>query len=758
MGKLVKILLLVMALAMVVVSFYPAQAADANWRSREGVASGVILEIVSGDLNRTFTGTYLLKTDDGKTLAFRINNKTAFQDNNYYGYKKGDKVLVTYDTQTVNELANTYDATSIQVPVTSKTVDYTQRVATWYGKVNQHVNIKTGKWETDPDGISGANLDLLTYCKKWYPKSTSYKEYKKEIITFYDRGNTQVAWPKDAYTIENLSYQCVQGAVALEKLPDLYLEKLELIDTNNPKVGDTLHFFAKIINKGNVESGSYVVDKNGVYGNYNSLKPDQSNVTYGLGYTVNEKYATYSYAGYYTYHDAGYYTYTLTLDPKNQINESDEYNNTKTVTVYVGSKDTSINSCTTDYNPVCGTDGKTYSNSCVASQSKVKVDYVGECKKKDTSGLPDLIINTVGLNNINVNDNEDVTIFVDVKNIGQGDKSKGGFGVSGQLNGKHIGFEFIKDNNERAQVLPAGKTKRLEQIYTRSEWNNNIKYLAQKGYLKDGANKITLTVDDICSACISPSQINSYVEESNENNNSYTANLYYNSLTGIVSLYKQDDQSKNNLTCTTDYTPVCGTDGKTYSNSCNASLKGAKVDYYGECKKAQTEKPLEPVIVNPEIGVAQPVASEITEPTVKPIYQPKTTTQAKPVLESIKGRIVLQVEKNGEAYYASPKTNKVYYLKDGNSAYQTMKETGAGINEADFINLMSSNTKGQELRKRFAGQIVLRVKAKGEAYYINPSNLSVTYMPDGNAAYQIMREQGLGITDENLAKVIDVNN
>ena len=61
------------------------------------------------------------------------------------------------------------------------------KISYWQGKVNQHY---TGEWKTDPDGSSGAGIDKLVYCKKWYPCTKSYKKMpNQEKIIFCSRGN-----------------------------------------------------------------------------------------------------------------------------------------------------------------------------------------------------------------------------------------------------------------------------------------------------------------------------------------------------------------------------------------------------------------------------------------------------------------------------------------------------------------------------------------------------------------------------------------
>lgn len=79
------------------------------------------------------------------------------------------------------------------------------RIMYWYGKVNQHIDLRTGAWMTDPDGRSGANIDMLEYCRRWYPATARVEPYQEEQIdTWRERGNV------GAHTATRMSYRCVQ--------------------------------------------------------------------------------------------------------------------------------------------------------------------------------------------------------------------------------------------------------------------------------------------------------------------------------------------------------------------------------------------------------------------------------------------------------------------------------------------------------------------------------------------------------------------
>jgi len=178
--------------------------------------------------------------------------------------------------------------------------------------------------------------------------------------------------------------------------------------------------------------------------------------------------------------------------------------------------------------------------------------------------------------------------------------------------------------------------------------------------------------------------------------------------------------------------------------------------------------------------------------------------------EKLKGKILLQVEDNGEAWYVNPDNLEKYYLGKPNDAFELMQILGRGITNEDLnkIEIAEANfdgidTDGDGIRDRLensigtniqktdsdddgysdkeellsgynpmgagkididdkfsanlAGYIVLQIENSGEAWYINPDNLKRYYLGKPTDAFNIMRKLGLGVNNINLAKIVSYN-
>lgn len=170
------------------------------------------------------------------------------------------------------------------------------------------------------------------------------------------------------------------------------------------------------------------------------------------------------------------------------------------------------------------------------------------------------------------------------------------------------------------------------------------------------------------------------------------------------------------------------------------------------------------------------------------------------------GKIFLQVEQNGEAWYVYPPTNHKYYLGRPDDAFSIMRNLGLGISNANLDQIPigtidTANTdsdldglsndletaigtdpynpdtdnddfpdkteidswndpKGagslqtnNALINNLRGRILLQVEKNGEAWYLNPDNSKRYYLGRPNDAFAIMRSLGVGITDANLAAI-----
>jgi hypothetical protein len=182
--------------------------------------------------------------------------------------------------------------------------------------------------------------------------------------------------------------------------------------------------------------------------------------------------------------------------------------------------------------------------------------------------------------------------------------------------------------------------------------------------------------------------------------------------------------------------------------------------------------------------------------------------RAEDLANRLKGRILLQIEENGEAWYVNPANLKRYYLGRPDDAFNVMKELGIGISNKNLekiqvadANLLSGNDSDKDglsdmleeavrtdknktdtdddgftdkeevlsghhpnisnIDKNFTksnvGKIFLQVENNGEAWYVNEINLKRYYLGRPADAFNIMRSLGLGIANSNLEKIIANN-
>lgn len=123
-----------------------------------------------------------------------------------------------------------------------------------------------------------------------------------------------------------------------------------------------------------------------------------------------------------------------------------------------------------------------------------------------------------------------------------------------------------------------------------------------------------------------------------------------------------------------------------------------------------------------------------------------TFTLSKHYAGELNGKILLQVEENGEAWYVYPNDGQRYFLGRPSDAFSIMKSLSLGAKH-DFI----ANT--EIFPSRLAGMILLDVEENGEAYYINPENLTKHFLNRPSDAFSLMREMGLGIENSDLMQI-----
>src|SRR5665811_1108867 len=76
---------------------------------------------------------------------------------------------------------------------------------------------------------------------------------------------------------------------------------------------------------------------------------------------------------------------------------------------------------------------------------------------------------------------------------------------------------------------------------------------------------------------------------------------------------------------------------------------------------------------------------------------------------NLNGRILLQVEDKGQAWYVNPLNSQRYYLGRPDDAWQIMRSLGLGVSNSDITSFQA------KAPLRLSGRILLQVQDKGQA-------------------------------------------
>jgi len=185
---------------------------------------------------------------------------------------------------------------------------------------------------------------------------------------------------------------------------------------------------------------------------------------------------------------------------------------------------------------------------------------------------------------------------------------------------------------------------------------------------------------------------------------------------------------------------------------------------------------------------------------------PVNLANAETMAGKLAGRILLQVEQNGEAWYINPVDKERYFLGRPEDAFFIMRNLGIGITNSNLLkipiaieNLSGKDSDSDGLPDAFEdaigtnsqktdsdndgcpdrnelinnynpsgygsmpvdlnfvnknlGKIFLQVENHGEAWYVNPKDKKRYFLGRIQDAFNLMRSLGLGIANSNLKKI-----
>jgi len=118
--------------------------------------------------------------------------------------------------------------------------------------------------------------------------------------------------------------------------------------------------------------------------------------------------------------------------------------------------------------------------------------------------------------------------------------------------------------------------------------------------------------------------------------------------------------------------------------------------------------------------------------------------------ERLIGRILLQIESDGEAWYVNPEDKKRYYLGRPRDAWLLAHEFGIKLSEKEIFQYAYFEKK---FPKSMAGGFIFNEAEKSQVFYVRPETLEGIEFGSAKEALAIMQQEGLGVDNVNIRKI-----
>ncbi|PLX21082.1 hypothetical protein C0584_03510 [Candidatus Parcubacteria bacterium] len=118
--------------------------------------------------------------------------------------------------------------------------------------------------------------------------------------------------------------------------------------------------------------------------------------------------------------------------------------------------------------------------------------------------------------------------------------------------------------------------------------------------------------------------------------------------------------------------------------------------------------------------------------------------------DKLKGKIVLQVESNGEAWYIDPIDLKRYYFGSPRETYLFIREKSKYLSGEEIFDYLFFE---KIFPKELSGRFIANQDEDNEFYYVLPDSLLAVKINSAKEAFRLLKDNGVGISNQEIRKI-----